>query len=363
MLVKSICAGPPAGGARTAEIGRPAGSRSQSEIAASGNAPGAMTRIQTWPQLSASQRAGVAALLWSEGDTPGYAAVVNEYRAGRRRYSDYRALVATDAGGVVGHLATVRARFRSDQRTQTVCGVCDVVVRPDTTRRGIATELLRRAHREARGEGLDWSFLWTRRSWGAHRVYERLGYRDLYSFPTAVLPPRSRPRVPGPGARLRRARPGDLDRLDRLLAVATRDRLGFVERFPRSFRHRIALGWRTVDAVQVLEMGRRPRGYTEIQLDPFSCVAREIVIDDPQNLSRMLDAIEAYGGTRWIGMACSSFVSDARSPLEQRGYRILPSHHAVLMGCPLTARGRDEAGELQRTFVDPRFFVQRGDLF
>jgi len=317
--------------------------------------------IVDWSRLTAAQRTGLATLLWSEGDLPGYAVGINSYRRRRRTYQDYRARIALEEGRVVGHLGTVRVPFRTARRSQTICGICDVVIRPDATRRGFATRLLRRAHAEARAEGLDWSFLWTRRSWGAHRAYEKLGYFDLYSTPTAVRPPRAA--APRTSARLRVARRSDLPRVERLLSRASADRLGFVPRFPDSFRHRLALGWRTLEGVRLLELRGESVGYADVQVDPVNTIVRECVLVRPGLADAMLDGLEQVSPGRWIGFAHSSFISDHASELEGRGYRIFPTHHAVLMAAPLTPRGRRERAEIVRTVADPRFFVQRGDQF
>jgi GNAT superfamily N-acetyltransferase len=324
-----------------------------------------MLEVRTWAELDRSQRLGVASLLWSEGDFPGYSANLHAHRSRGQFFQRYRALVAVEGGEVLGHAGAIRVSFRTSRRSQVVCGISDVVVRPDATRRGIASRLLRRAHADARREGLDWSFLWTRRSWGAHRAYEKLGYFDLYSFASAVRPPRDRGRR-GRGVRgfrLRAAETADLDRMEGILAAASRPRLGFTDRDPHSFRDRVTLGWRALGDFRVLEAAGRAVGYLELQLDAGNAIVRECVVTGPQFARPLLRILEATAGPRWIGLANSSFVADQKALLRHRGYRIADAHHAVLMADPISRRGARERAELGATAADPRFFVQRGDLF
>ena len=361
VLVKSICDGGQLGTA----LPGPGNTIVSPEPAHGRTGDARVIQIQEWAQLSRSEREQVAALLWSEGDSPAYSARLNGYPRTGPRFQNYRAWVAVDRGRVLGHVGTIRTRFRTTRGSREVCGISDVVVRPDATRRGIATGILQHALTQAQNEGLTWSMLWTRRSWGAHRAYEKLGFRDIYSPTTAVRAPSERapPRSSRTGVRLRSVRRSDLPWMEGCLARATHGRLGFVPRDANSFRDRTALGWWALTDYRILVSRRTDLGYLIAPVDRWNVLVREAVVSSPRSRSRMLDALGALAGDRWVGVATTTFTRDSAREMRDRGYRLLPSHHAVLMACPLDRTAGRELPLLRATTTDKRFSCHRGDMF
>ncbi|HTT26657.1 MAG TPA: GNAT family N-acetyltransferase, partial [Thermoplasmata archaeon] len=260
-------------------------------------------RILTLDELPEPSALPLAALKWLDGDAPQDRPFFGRLRRGGFPASPYFGVYAVDGGEVLGRVETLHLDFTGAGGRGKVLGVADVGTRPDAGRRGIARTLIADVHRRARAAGLAWSFLWTRRSWGAHTLYEDLGYRDVYSPPSALRAPGTSrvPAIPR-GFRWRKAGPSDAPRLEALLKVSTVDRWGFVPRAAGSFRLRHRMGWRPLESHRILCEGSRPVGFAYVTPQPFSLGVHEIVVRDPAYSPPMLDALQHEAGRRWLAI-------------------------------------------------------------
>lgn len=324
-----------------------------------------MVRILAYEELSPRQRAGASALDWSDQDPPSLPERFFAARVDGAPFLAYEPLYALDDGVPVARVGSVRLPFRTRREVLTVCGIADVVTRPDALRRGYATALLDETHRRARAQGARWSFLWTRRSWGAHRAYQRLGYRDVYSPPLALrkIPAVSRPsRLPSRFS-WRRATVRDAARMEELLHEATKHRLGFVPRSARSFEVRFRAGWRRPRDFCILTERRAPVGYASVVTSRFDVISREAVVSRPSLGPLLLDQFEAHARGRWLAFGQTTFVQDQATEFRRRGFELLGSNHGVLMASPLGRRPSGEVAEVRRTFLDRRLSLHGGDMF
>jgi hypothetical protein len=320
-------------------------------------------RILEYSELTPEQRSVAPATEFTDGDPPSLIDRIGRYRPLVERLFRYESLHAVERGVPVARVATTRPVFVTDSGDEeVVCGVTDVITRADAVRRHLALRLMQETHRRARSEGLRWAFLWTRRSWAAHRTYERLGYRDVYSPSVALRRYERAPRRSRSGVTVRIARARDAARLDQLLRDASVDRIGYSRRPAGWFAGVFRLGWREPGGFRLLYAGGRLAGYVGAALDRFDLVSREVVVPDPALRRPVLDALERLAGDRWIGFRSTTFVRDAERLLERRGYHRVPCDHAVMMACRL---GPDEAAgweSLRRTIRDPRFALHSGDM-
>ena len=307
----------------------------------------------------------LAALKWLDGDTPQDAAFVREIRELGYPASPYFGLYATEAGELLGRVETLRVPFRSKKGSQVVAVLSDVATRPDSLGRGIARNLLNAVHRRERSAGVRWAFLWTRRSWGAHSLYKKLGYQDVFTPPSALkkieLAAGSKARV---RFRWRRANLSDAGLLERLLHVSTRHRLGFVPRFRGSFVQKHRVGWRPIGKHRILYDGSTPVGYAYVSPTPSSLEAFEVVVSDREYSVPMIAALQEEARNRWLAFGTTTFVRDTESELLRQGYRIYTTHHLTLMARPLVSGSRvDERAGPAATCADRRYSCHRGDVF
>lgn len=276
-------------------------------------------------------------------------------------YAPYVTLFAEEAGQLLARVSVYRPGFRTAQGLLPMSGVTDVVTRPEAVGRGLAERLLREAHRRERAAGFPWILLWTQRSWGAHRLYEKLGYRDVFSPPVAVRRIGSRARPPAKSAySTRPARPRDADLLGGLLATATRNRLGFAARYPGSYRMLFDARRRAPEAHHLLLLRNRAVGFFYAPQNPRQVSVSEAVVIAPDHVEPLLDAMERLARGRWLSITSTTFARDAALALERRGFASFPSAHGVLMAKRLAPAHPD--GVLD-SFADPRFHAQRGDIF
>jgi GNAT superfamily N-acetyltransferase len=321
-------------------------------------------RIYGLDELPRALRPQLATFAVSDGDPPQDYALLQELRRRGHPASDYWGVYAVEDHRIHSRVETLWLPFTGREGPETVVGIADVLTLPTATGRGFARALLEEVHRRETTRGARWCFLWTHRTWGAHRLYQSLGYEDVYSSPNALrgIPATAR-RTPPSGYRWTTARARDADRLDRILATATSRRLGFVPRSRGSTRVRFHFEWRRPENHRILWHGRRAVGYAHLSSSSGRyLIVNEALVTAPDHLEGMIDGLEALARGRWLTFQGTSLVRDAEASLRDRGYLLVPSSHSVLMAKPL---GPMPAGgeDLRAVFTDPRFSSHRGDMF
>jgi len=322
------------------------------------------TRVMTMASLPDSLEPSLAALDWLDNDPPLGAAVLRSARRAGAPLADYIGVVAVDRHEIVARVGVERPLLTTSEGTERFCAITSVATRPDALRRGLARSLLREVHRRESAEGPRWSLLWTHRTWGAHRLYEQLGYRDVYSPPSALrrIPVRGGHRLARPFA-LRSANASDAGLLGGILRRATSERLGFLPRHRGSFELRFRLGWRRPQDHHILLEGRRPVGFVHAAQTPRAVLVLEAVVEDPGHATRMLDAVERLARGRWLAFGRTTFVNDAAAALAERGYDRFPRSHTTLMARRLGPHRARDAAAWPRLVADPRFSCHGGDMF
>ncbi len=84
--------------------------------------------------------------------------------------------------GFVGVMDLVTKTFQGVKMR--VGGIWNVATHPSYTRRGIATNLMDKAHECFRKRGYMFSFLTTGRATTAYQLYQKLGYQETLTLPT-----------------------------------------------------------------------------------------------------------------------------------------------------------------------------------
>ncbi len=150
---------------------------------------------------------------------------IDLWRRRTKRFADYVGVFAEERGRLLGQTFVLRIPYTFRGGTEVVSGIAGVGTRPDRGRAGVARAILTEVHRREKEAGIRFSTLWTNRSWGAHDLYAKLGYQDVYSSPWVVHGP-SRA-VPRKFKTVRPARRGELAELERFHAARLRAALGF----------------------------------------------------------------------------------------------------------------------------------------
>ena len=276
--------------------------------------------------------------------------------------SDYVGVFAVEHGIVVGQTFVFRIPFAFPHGTEIVSGLAGVSTRLDRARSGIAHRILDEVHRREREAGIGYCTLWTNRSWGAHRLYEKIGYRDIYTPPIAV-------RVPDPprkSASDRTVRPGrrtDLPEIEALHARFAEGRRGFARRVPGIARVAAAAGeLRPKEQVLVMVDNGRLSGYAVVDASRNRIVCGELVALSAARRVSMARSLENRAGGAAVVFR-DSVVPDLDMWLRRRSYAVAPAGWFGLMGWEI-GRTRSSSA-LVREFgtEDPRFLCMSGDRF
>ncbi|HEY6238261.1 MAG TPA: GNAT family N-acetyltransferase [Thermoplasmata archaeon] len=321
-------------------------------------------RVTTLQDLPRSLEREQVALDWLDNDPPFDTSLLRKARAAGAPISDYMALVAVEGEKILSRVGVQRPTLTTSDGQELFCGIDGVATRPDALRRGLALGLLRAVHRRERARGLRWTMLWTHRTWGAHRLYERLGYRDVYSPPSSLRRvPKVASRPPDPSYRTRAAKASDAPLLESIHRDATAGRIGFLPRFPGILALRFRLGWRTPKDHYLLYRGRRAVGYFLAAQMPWAVTVTEAVVRTDAERAPLLDSMERLARGRWLAIGRTTFANDAASLLTERGFRRYPLAHTTLMARRLAPPRISDVSPLLRLVEDPRFSCHSGDMF
>lgn len=288
---------------------------------------------------------------------------IDEVRRRFPRWADYVALFATESDRVLGQVFVLRFPYVFRSGPETVSGLAAVTTRPDRRRTGIARALLDEVHRREREAGVRFSTLWTNPSWGAHALYESLGYRDVYSAPWALSLPEGRTMDGRTDARVRAARPSDLSEIELLHDRSVEDRLGFGPR-PRGFLRALELSGRIDAAKQLLVLRERGKllGYAHVDRTLQRIICGELVAATARDRRRLIAAVVALDARVPVAFQ-HSVVTEAPEPWRTIGFLTAPRSWWGLMAAPLN--GSWTAREAAREFAtaDRRFVCYAGDRF
>lgn len=288
---------------------------------------------------------------------------VTLWRNRSKMLADYVGLFALEQGRVVGQVFVLRVPYTFREGAETLSGLAGVATRPDRGRTGIGRALLAEVHRREHEAGIRFVTLWTNRSWGAHGLYEKLGYRDVYSSPWAVhggvAPRRSARRRRG----IRPARLSDLASIERLHAAEAEGRLGFC-RGPTGYLRTAALAGEIdprKDLMVAYDDGRLV-GYAHVERNAYRAVCGELVATSLAMRRALVAEVQYTAKGAPFGFQ-HTLVTDTPQLFREPGYSTSTQAWWGFMG---NALGRSWGSrEAVRRFAtdDPRFLCLAGDRF
>ncbi len=319
-------------------------------------APGARrVEIVTREEVTADEIFAVKQLAFGDFLSP-------EALAKRKRLDErYRGMVeryAREDGRMVGQVTSLHIPTLTREGPWTVAGIAGVATHPAYMRRGVARALTEAVHEALLAEGLDLSFLLTG-NMAAYGLYHGLGYRDFALFPRAIKRV-GRKRAP-PASRLRKARKGDLDRLDAIHRAHTRDLLGFVSRQEGFYRVWVQTGLDLKD-IQVLERDGRPVAYGLVEERQGAVLCFEAAARTARDYAALMAHLEAKPKVLRV-VVYPSTVARNQDRLARRGYKLEPVSYGRSMALDLT--GKRDIREIRLLYgVDEgRFCLMAGDDF
>jgi predicted acetyltransferase len=234
--------------------------------------------------------------------------------------------------GVVGFCALENEKIVSyvgamDLATRTLDGTIEqaggiygVATLPGYTRQGFSTALSKTTHEYFKGKGYRFSFLNTRPTLVAYSLYKKLGYSDVYSYPsvyrvlgaTKATPPKTK------------THKLDLDKILALYNKYVSGKAGLVVR-DRAYLEMLAKDKRLTSKGTVCT----DKGYVIFMKEQYSTRILELVTQSRAEAAELIKTIE--GKARGVIFAKAVFDKTLRRIYSSRGYTILDEGHGVFM--------------------------------
>ncbi len=277
--------------------------------------------------------------------------------------ADYVGVFAVEGGHVLGQVFVQRIPYAFRDLRGTLSGIAAVGTRPDQGRTGIARRLLTEVHRREREAGMEFAALWTNRSWGAHALYEQLGYRDVYASPWVVRlsgkPSGRRGQAPG----IRPGRSSDIPEIDDLHDRRYAGRYGYCRR-PRGVGQvLVRLGYlHPSQNLLVARRGRELVGYAHIDPNPWRVICGELVGGSAAVRQALVHEVNRVAGER-RAVFQHTLLSESPEIFRGRGYASVPTGWYGMMGLDLAREWTTREAIDRFATADPRFVCLAGDRF
>lgn len=231
---------------------------------------------------------------------------------------------ALENGIVVSYVGAMDLVVRTlDGTTERVGGIYGVATLPGHTRQGLSSALFKVTHEYFKDKGYRFSFLNTSPTLVAYSLYKKLGYSDVYSYPSAY-------RVLNTTNKTGQEKKTKLD-LNKILALYkeyVRNRAGFVIR-DRSFLEMLVKDKRMTSNGTVCT----DKGYVVFRKERYFTRISELVARDKTEAAELIKTIERKA--RGVILAKAVLDKTLRQIYSSRGYTLLDVGHGMFMVKPL----------------------------
>jgi ribosomal protein S18 acetylase RimI-like enzyme len=255
---------------------------------------------------------------------------------------------AVKEGHIVGFVGVMDMVTRSlDGSEVTVGGIWDVATHPAYTRKGIATSLMRRAHQYFQERDYLFSLLTTGRDSIAYHFYQKLGYEEALTFPSAYKLIRKADKSTERASIKKRP---DWNRISEIHRQATSDRTGLVIKTKQYMR---MLELRKI--IHPEKTIQTEEGYALLKEDKGNVTIKEIMAPTRRETARLIGRIEEKAPKTVIDRLVLD--DKALDAYRSQGYMILTQSYSVLM-----AKSLAKSTGFKQVYGD-RFYLSSVDLF
>jgi GNAT superfamily N-acetyltransferase len=232
---------------------------------------------------------------------------------------------ALENGRVVSFVGAMDLATRTlDGTVEPAGGVYGVATLPGYTRQGFSTALFKTTHEHFKNEGYRFSFLNTSRALVAYSLYKKLGYSDVYSYPSVYKVLDAKKATPS------RVKTQKLD-LNDVLASYNKymsDKVGLTVR-DRAFLKMLVQDKRLTSKGTV----RNDKGYVVFIKGQYSTRIWELVAQSKTDAAELVKTVE--GRARGVVFGRAVLDKTFRQVYSSQGYKILDEGHGVFMIRPL----------------------------
>ena len=255
---------------------------------------------------------------------------------------------AIEKGLMIGFVGVMDMVTRSvDGSEVKVGGIWDVATHPAHTRMGVATALMQRTHESFQEMDCQFSFLTSGRADIAYSFYEKLGYKEVLTFPSAY-------KIIKPAKKLVKVAEGkmksDWNRILRVYSQVTEDRTGLVV---RSEEYMKMLERRKF--IQPEKTIQTEKGYVLLKEHEGKVSIKEIMAPTKEETIRLIREVEEKALKTVVDRAVLS--ERTMNAYRSEDYMTLTQSYGVLMAKPLT-----KSATFKGTYGD-KFYLTSVDLF
>ena len=222
---------------------------------------------------------------------------------------------------VVSYVGAMDLATRTlDGTAEPAGGVYGVATLPGYTRQGFSTALFKTTHEHFESKGYRFSFLNTSRALVAYSLYKKLGYSDVYSYPSVYKVLKDKKAMPS------KTKTQKLN-LDKVLALYTkyvRDKAGLAVR-DRAFLEMLVKDKRLTSKGTVCI----DKGYVAFIKDRYSTRILELVAQSKAEAAELIKTVE--GKARGVVFGRAVLDKTLRQVYSSQGYTILDEGHGVFM--------------------------------
>ncbi|HNS01256.1 MAG TPA: GNAT family N-acetyltransferase [Anaerolineae bacterium] len=268
------------------------------------------------------------------------------------------ALYALNGSTATGQVGVFRLPVVSTTGAADVGGVWAVSTHPAWRGQGVASRLLDEAHERMRAAGLRFSTLGTARFGVAHGLYEKLGYRDLYS-PAMALARSDDLRVQ-PGLRVEPAGPGRLALADRLFEQLSRGWLGFARRHTPFFSFLHARSYLSAQELWLIWQESEAVGYAAAAAGNGVLRVHNLLLAPRVDPVAAVAALALAATARYVHVRLDH--PDHAAAFARAGLRVASPSWATFMVKPLAADATLEEFRRDYGLDDGRFLISYLDV-
>jgi GNAT superfamily N-acetyltransferase len=236
-------------------------------------------------------------------------------------------------GAVAGQVGVYRLPVVSTNELDEVGGVWAVSTHPSFSRLGIAYRLMEEAHERMRAAGLSFSTLGTGRHLVAHRLYEKLGYKDVFSSPRVIARLETLPIETG--LRAERAGSNRLPLADHLFEQIAGSYLGFARRHIPFFPSLERMEYLSGQELWLLWKEDKPVGYAAASLSNSVLKIGNLLLFDGIDPVTTVAAVAHQVDAPYVQVRVDRLV-DTKTFIEA-GFRIADVGWGTFMVKPLAA--------------------------
>jgi len=284
--------------------------------------------------------------------------ILEEKRQNDDRYvPEFGMFAVTNDGTVTGGVFLMQIPTRTLHGKLIVGGINAVATRPGFQRRGVMTTLMTRCHKYFDEHQIDYSFLTTSQSLGAHSMYKKLGYKDLVVQEVAWKLPEKSLQL-NKGFVVANFQEGNELDVYKIFREATKDSYGFVYRPTNFLKARTNGPFPKPSPLEKMRLARRDdkiTGYAYWESSTHFSICMEILALDKSSFMSLLADAETRFENKVLAIHCTGLGNREIAWLQSAHYNSRVQTYGTVMAKSI--RGRTSLENIASLFaVDKGLF-------